>query len=156
MKIIANQSAKAAGGAAGAGESRCGFVGVSPQTVYLWVQRKQIPHLRVMGRKIRFLRSDLESFRAQTYPCGQPLMLTTSGPPGRRERRHLAQRPTLKPGKNVEQIIRHGHLQPAAALHYRGDRRHLGTGLHASHLQPVLFDRAPTDAWSFPRVRGLA
>ena len=40
------------------------FLGVSPQTVYLWVERKQIPHLRVMGRNIRFLRSDLERFRA--------------------------------------------------------------------------------------------
>jgi excisionase family DNA binding protein len=40
------------------------FLGVSPQTVYLWVQRKQIPHLRVMGRNIRFLKSDLEPFRA--------------------------------------------------------------------------------------------
>jgi excisionase family DNA binding protein len=41
------------------------FLGVSPQTVYLWVERKQIPHLRVMGRNIRFLISDLEPFRAQ-------------------------------------------------------------------------------------------
>jgi excisionase family DNA binding protein len=41
------------------------FLGVSPQTVYLWVERKQIPHLRVMGRNIRFLRSDLEPFRAK-------------------------------------------------------------------------------------------
>jgi len=41
------------------------FLGVSPQTVYLWVERKQIPHLRVMGRNIRFLRSDLEPFRTQ-------------------------------------------------------------------------------------------
>jgi excisionase family DNA binding protein len=41
------------------------FLGVSRQTVYLWVERKQIPHLRVMGRNIRFLRSDLETFRAQ-------------------------------------------------------------------------------------------
>jgi excisionase family DNA binding protein len=40
------------------------FLGVSPQTVYLWVERKQIPHLRVMGRNIRFLKSDLEDFRA--------------------------------------------------------------------------------------------
>jgi excisionase family DNA binding protein len=40
------------------------FLGVSPQTVYLWVERKQIPHLRVMGCNIRFLKSDLESFRA--------------------------------------------------------------------------------------------
>ena len=41
-----------------------GFLGVSPQTVYLWVERKQIPHLRVMGRNVRFLKSDLEPFRA--------------------------------------------------------------------------------------------
>jgi excisionase family DNA binding protein len=40
------------------------YLGVSPQTVYLWVERKQIPHLRVMGRNIRFLISDLHSFRA--------------------------------------------------------------------------------------------
>lgn len=40
------------------------FLGVSRQTVYLWVERKQIPHLRVMGRNIRFLKSDLEPFRA--------------------------------------------------------------------------------------------
>ena len=41
------------------------FLGVSQQTVYLWVERKQIPHLRVMGRNIRFLKSELEPFRAQ-------------------------------------------------------------------------------------------
>lgn len=41
------------------------FLGVSIQTVYLWVERKQIPHFRVMGRNIRFLQSDLEPFRAQ-------------------------------------------------------------------------------------------
>jgi excisionase family DNA binding protein len=40
------------------------YLGVSPQTVYLWVERKQIPHLRVMGRNIRFLKSDLEPFRS--------------------------------------------------------------------------------------------
>ena len=41
------------------------FLGVSSQTVYLWVERKQIPHLRVMGRNTRFLKSELEPFRAQ-------------------------------------------------------------------------------------------
>jgi excisionase family DNA binding protein len=41
------------------------FLGVSPATVYLWVERKQIPHFRVMGRNIRFLISDLRPFRAQ-------------------------------------------------------------------------------------------
>ena len=40
------------------------FLGVSAQTVYLWVERRQIPHFRVMGRNIRFLRDDLERFRA--------------------------------------------------------------------------------------------
>jgi excisionase family DNA binding protein len=40
------------------------YLGVSTQTVHLWVERKQIPHLRVMGRNIRFLKSDLETFRA--------------------------------------------------------------------------------------------
>jgi excisionase family DNA binding protein len=40
------------------------FLGVSQQTVYLWVERKQIPHLRVMGRNIRFLKSELVLFRA--------------------------------------------------------------------------------------------
>ena len=40
------------------------YLGVSAQTVYVWVERKQIPHLRVMGRNIRFLKSDLEPFRA--------------------------------------------------------------------------------------------
>ena len=40
------------------------FLGVSAQTVYLWVERRRIPHLRVMGRNIRFLKSDLLPFRA--------------------------------------------------------------------------------------------
>jgi excisionase family DNA binding protein len=40
------------------------YLGVSPQTVYLWVERKQIPHIRVMGRNIRFLKLDLQPFRA--------------------------------------------------------------------------------------------
>jgi excisionase family DNA binding protein len=56
------------------------YLGVSPQSVYLWVERKQIPHLRVMGRNIRFLKSDLETFRAKCrcwahrqYRYAQPL-----------------------------------------------------------------------------------
>lgn len=54
------------------------FLGVSPQTVYLWVERKQIPHLRVMGRNIRFLKSDLEPFRSNFK---QPATVTSAGPP---------------------------------------------------------------------------
>jgi excisionase family DNA binding protein len=55
------------------------YLGVSIQTVYLWVERKQIPHLRVMGRNIRFLKSDLEPFRStfrRPADCiSQPLFL---------------------------------------------------------------------------------
>ena len=40
------------------------FLGVTTQTVYLWVERRQIPHFRVMGRNLRFLRDDMECFRA--------------------------------------------------------------------------------------------
>ncbi|MBV9483950.1 MAG: helix-turn-helix domain-containing protein [Acidobacteria bacterium] len=41
------------------------FLGVRPLMEKIRVERKQIPHLRVMGRNIRFLRSDLEPFRTQ-------------------------------------------------------------------------------------------
>ena len=47
------------------------FLGVSAQTVYLWVERKQIPHFRVMGRNIRFLISDLRPFRDQFKENGR-------------------------------------------------------------------------------------
>ena len=30
------------------------FLGVSTQTVYLWMERKRIPHLRVMGRNVGY------------------------------------------------------------------------------------------------------
>ena len=40
------------------------FLGVSPQTVYFG-SSESIPHLRVMGRNIRFLKSDLEPFRSR-------------------------------------------------------------------------------------------
>jgi len=44
---------------------RLSLNGVSRKQLYFWVERKQIPHLRVMGRNIRFLKSELEPFRAQ-------------------------------------------------------------------------------------------
>jgi excisionase family DNA binding protein len=47
----------------------------SPQTVYLWVERRQIPHLRMTGRNIRFLKSDLEFFRST---CRQDVMDATA------------------------------------------------------------------------------
>jgi excisionase family DNA binding protein len=75
MKSVAKQKAMAAAGSALAIETdqnlpmnvrdAARFLGVSPQTVYLWVERKQIPHLRVMGRNIRFLWADLLPFREQ-------------------------------------------------------------------------------------------
>jgi len=40
------------------------FLGVSPQTVYLWVSESRFPILRVMGEISGFLKSDLEPFRA--------------------------------------------------------------------------------------------
>jgi excisionase family DNA binding protein len=36
------------------------FLGVSPSLVYAYVERKQIPHFRMMGRSIRFSLSELE------------------------------------------------------------------------------------------------
>lgn len=39
------------------------FLGVTLQNLYFWVERKQIPHFRIMGRNIRFLRADLKRFR---------------------------------------------------------------------------------------------
>ena len=41
------------------------FFSVSQQTVYLWVEQKRSPHLRVMARNVRFLKSELEPFRTQ-------------------------------------------------------------------------------------------
>ena len=41
------------------------FLGVSPSLVYAYVERKQIPHYRMMGRSIRFRLSELEEWRQQ-------------------------------------------------------------------------------------------
>ncbi len=46
------------------------FLGVSPQTVYLWVERKQIPHLRVMGRNIRFSQVGVGALLPRTVQTG--------------------------------------------------------------------------------------
>ena len=40
------------------------FLGVSPSLVYATVERKQIPHYRMMGRSIRFRVSELVKWRA--------------------------------------------------------------------------------------------
>jgi hypothetical protein len=40
-----------------------GRLGCKPTDRVSWVERRQIPHLRVMGRNIRFLKTDLEPFR---------------------------------------------------------------------------------------------
>ena len=41
------------------------FLGVSASLVYAYVERKQIPHFRMMGRAIRFSLSELEKWRRQ-------------------------------------------------------------------------------------------
>ena len=46
------------------------FLGVSPSLVYAYVERKQIPHFRMMGRTIRFSLSELEKWRRQFFVDG--------------------------------------------------------------------------------------
>ena len=46
------------------------FLGVSPSLVYAYVERKQIPHYRMMGRSIRFKVSELERWRQQFHVNG--------------------------------------------------------------------------------------
>ena len=41
------------------------FLGVSASLVYAYVERKQIPHFRMMGRTIRFSLAELERWRQQ-------------------------------------------------------------------------------------------
>ena len=46
------------------------FLGISPSLVYAYVERKQIPHFRMMGRAIRFRLSELEPWRQQFHVNG--------------------------------------------------------------------------------------
>jgi excisionase family DNA binding protein len=46
------------------------YLGVSPSLVYAYVERKQIPHFRMMGRAIRFRLSELELWRRQFHVNG--------------------------------------------------------------------------------------
>ena len=46
------------------------FLGVSPSLVYAYVERKQIPHYRMMGRSIRFSFSELEKWRQKFFVNG--------------------------------------------------------------------------------------
>ena len=46
------------------------FLGVSASLVYAYVERKQIPHFRMMGRAIRFSISELEKWRQQFFVNG--------------------------------------------------------------------------------------
>jgi excisionase family DNA binding protein len=46
------------------------FLGVSPSFVYAYVERKQIPHFRMMGRAIRFSISEVERWRQQFFANG--------------------------------------------------------------------------------------
>ncbi len=46
------------------------FLGVSPSLVYAYVERKRIPHYRMMGRSIRFRLSELVEWRQQFHVNG--------------------------------------------------------------------------------------
>jgi excisionase family DNA binding protein len=46
------------------------FLGVSPSLVYAYVERRQIPHFRMMGRSIRFRLSELAEWRQQFHVNG--------------------------------------------------------------------------------------
>jgi excisionase family DNA binding protein len=46
------------------------FLGVSRSLVYAYVERKQIPHFRMMGRSIRFRLSELAEWRKQFHVNG--------------------------------------------------------------------------------------
>ena len=46
------------------------FLGVSPSLVYAYVERKQIPHFRMMGHAIRFRLSELEEWLQQFHVNG--------------------------------------------------------------------------------------
>ena len=46
------------------------FLGISPSLVYATVERKQIPHYRMMGRSIRFRLSELVEWRHQCHVNG--------------------------------------------------------------------------------------
>ena len=51
-------------------EQAAEFLGVSPSLVYAYVERKQIPHFRMMGRSIRFRLSELDRWRQQFHVNG--------------------------------------------------------------------------------------
>ena len=46
------------------------FLGISASLVYAYVERKQIPHFRMMGRAIRFSLIELEKWRRQFFING--------------------------------------------------------------------------------------
>ena len=46
------------------------LLGVSPSLVYAYVERRQIPHYRMMGRSIRFRLSELAEWRQQFHVNG--------------------------------------------------------------------------------------
>jgi excisionase family DNA binding protein len=46
------------------------FLGVSPSLIYAYVERRQIPHYRMMGRAIRFRISELAKWRQQFHVDG--------------------------------------------------------------------------------------
>ena len=54
-------------GSAPAVKAATRLLGVSPSLVYAYVERRQIPHYRMMGRSIRFRLSELVERRQQFH-----------------------------------------------------------------------------------------
>jgi excisionase family DNA binding protein len=50
--------------------SAASFLGVSRSLIYAYVERKQIPHYRLMGRSIRFRLAELAEWREQFHVDG--------------------------------------------------------------------------------------
>ena len=46
------------------------FLGVSPSLVYAYVERRRIPHYRMMGRSVRFRLAELAEWRQQFHVDG--------------------------------------------------------------------------------------
>ena len=57
-------------GSAPAVKATTRLLGVSPSLVYAYVERRQIPHYRMMGRSIRFRLSELAEWRQPFHVNG--------------------------------------------------------------------------------------
>jgi excisionase family DNA binding protein len=119
------------------------FLGVSPQSVYLWVERKQIPHLRVMGRNIRFL----SWWMRYNDREGERRFESTSTEDWDEAQKKLRQRLEAR-DQNVLHIVRKGEhlafnewadffLENFSRPPFRAKKSHEANVTALKHLQPV-------------------